>query len=265
MSYLFNFSDTKSILSTDISPPLYLDQNKEYGIGLLYVTGTNSLDNINSNNNHFKITFFFDYRQEYDVYITPGMYEFKELVTAIHNDIRSTLLKHDESSANFFKEEILDNIDKISITVNTINQLCTITSDTFAIFFTKKESLGSVLGFPETNEENPIPLNFEPPEGTIYTRTGSESVHMVTNSAIHIHCNLVEKAYINGKLTHLLYSLPMTEASGFTFNKAPKDIIYLPITTKLISRIELELRNQSGHLLDFKKDLITIFLHLKQL
>jgi len=75
----------------------------------------------------------------------------------------------------------------------------------------------------------------------------------------------VEKAYINGKLTHLLYSLPMSEASGFTFNKSPNDIIYLPITSKQISRIELEIRNQSGHLLDFKKDLITIFLHLKQL
>ena len=264
MSYLFNFSDTNSILTADISPPLYLEQNKEYGIGLLYVTGTNSLDNITSYNNNFKVGFKIETKvYEFKISVSPGIYEFRELVQAIRRDLKLALEKIFGTSDTEFNK-IIDASEKINITVDNNTQLCTINSFPFAIFFPKEKSLGSVLGFPQTNELNPllIPNN---PSTTIYTRVGSESVHMVTNSAIHIHCNLVEKAYINGKLTHLLYSLPMTEASGFTFNKSPKDIIYLPITTKLISRIELELRNQSDHLLDFKKDLITIFLHLKQL
>jgi len=263
MSFLFNFSDTTSILTADISPPLVLDPDKEYGIGLLYVTGTNSLDNITSHNNTFKVGFEIKTKiYQLDIFVSPGIYEFEELIQTIRKDLKSTLKKNYEADSEF--NEIINASEKIKITVDNNTQLCTIESEPFAIFFPKEKSLGTVLGFPQTEEINPLlsPTSSSKP---IYTRTGTESVHMVTNSAIHIHCNLVEKAYINGKLTHLLYSLPMTEASGFTFNKSPKDIIYIPISSRIINRIELEIRNQSGHLLDFKKDLITICLHLKQL
>ena len=37
MSYLFNFSGKTNTLTADISPPLVLDPEKEYGLSLIHI------------------------------------------------------------------------------------------------------------------------------------------------------------------------------------------------------------------------------------
>ena len=149
------------------------------------MTGTNSLDNITSYNNHFKVGFEIKTRiYELDIFVSAGMYEFQELVQAIRKDLKSALEKRYGTTDSEFRE-IIQASEKIQITVDNNTQLCTIDSKPFAIFFPKDRSLGTVLGFPQTEEYNPL-LSPIIPSKPIYTRTGSESVHMVTNSAIHI-------------------------------------------------------------------------------
>lgn len=255
MSYLFSFTDTSSILATDITPPLILDKNKDYSVGLLYFTGTNSLDNVTINNNILHIVFKDTLLYINYIELTPGMYEFNQLCEAIRKAIYNLVKQIRPDNTKLLQAAL-----NIKFEVDPITQLCTISSKPFLFLFPPFRSLGKILGF-ETSTLTA--QDYDKPG--VFDQTGTEVLHMVTTSAIHISCNLVESAYINGKLTHLLYSLPLTEGYGFMFTQTPKDIIYLPITSRLINRIELEIRNQNGILLDFKQDQLTIFLHIKEM
>ena len=52
---------------------------------------------------------------------------------------------------------------------------------------------------------------------------------------------------------------------GYKINEVPSDVIYLPINTRIINNISVNIIDQDGKLINFRGETITIRLHLKKI
>ena len=79
-------SNNSSDLSFHIYPPINLNSNKQYEIGLVGLTMYNSIPNIDNTNNVFK----FQYKgKDYEITIPHGAYEISSLNDFIKKEINS--------------------------------------------------------------------------------------------------------------------------------------------------------------------------------
>lgn len=121
------------------------------------------------------------------------------------------------------------------------------------IDFTQKDSIGSLLGF---KKERLL---------KIHKHISEEPVNIFTINCIQIECNLIANSYANNSQVHILHSFYPLSPPGFKIIEQPANIIYLPINTRFISEIVVKISDQHGKLVNFKKELITVRLHLKEL
>jgi hypothetical protein len=81
---------------------------------------------------------------------------------------------------------------------------------------------------------------------------------------IKIECNIVTGAYHNNKLVHTIHEFSPSVPAGFKIIEIPQNVLYMPVSTKIISNIKLKLVDQDGELVDFRGEVITIRLHLRK-
>lgn len=121
------------------------------------------------------------------------------------------------------------------------------------IDFERPGTIASLLGFkteklsPNIRHLSDVPINI--------TKVNS----------ICVNCSLVQNSFLNNTPVHILHMFYPNVAPGYKIIENPSNVIYLPINTRYIDEIELKITDQSGELLNFKGDLITIRLHLKKL
>lgn len=117
MSFTLSISSKTSVLSSNFSPPLQLENG--YECALLYLSTFNSIPNIDSTNNKFH------YGDNEMIEIPEGTYELQDIADYIKSKIQNATLT-------------------LSSNNNTLKTTIFCTKD---INFKKSESLGNLLGF----------------------------------------------------------------------------------------------------------------------
>lgn len=230
MSCTFTLTGNESILYAIISPPLILDERKEYVIGLTNFACYNSIPNVESCNSKFH------FGNGAVISIPEGSYE----ISDIHKQLQKSLKAHDPTRSI-----------KLSLNGNN-NTLKTEIKCNEEVDFTQADSIGPLLGFEAKKlEANKL----------------HESDHL-TNifnvNVINIDCNLVSGAYSNGRQVHTLHQIIPNVPPGYKIVETPANVIYLPLSTRIIDTINIKIADQDGRQLNLRGETVTVRLHLKQ-
>lgn len=231
MSYTFTLSGRSSTLSTRIYPPIILDKSDVYVLGLIDFVSYNAIPNVDSSNN----IFHYDDRE---VEIPEGSYEVNDLEKYINNSLIEK------------KKEVDKTVLILRANNNTLK--CEIKCNK-TIDFSKKNSIGPLLGF------KPRILEAD----TRHTSDFPIAIFKV--NSICVECNLVTNSFNNENPVHILHMFYPSVPPGYKIIENPTNVIYLPIKTQYIDEIVLKISDQDGNLVNFKRELITVRLHLKKI
>jgi hypothetical protein len=225
MSYSFVLSGNSAILTADFHPPIYLEENFEYVIGLINFETFNAIPNIDETNN----LFIYDTNREYR--IPPGSYEIDDI-----NNVLQQQLDLDHIYVKLFANN---------------NTLRTHIKTGVPITF-RKGTIGNILGF--KNKE--LEANLE--------HISDYPAEIIKVNSINIDCSIAEGSYLNGDPVHIIHQFFPSVAPGFKIIESPQNIIYFPVTVKIIDKITLKIVDQEGQLINFRGETVTIRLHLKK-
>jgi hypothetical protein len=225
MSFMLTLTERASELHSTIFPPVLLNDGK-YEIGLLSIDTYNSIPNVDITNHAF------NFGNKEVIYIPTGTYEveaiFKYLQRKLHEH------KHDftyETNLNTFRTSIQCSVD---------------------IDFTKHNSVGPLLGF-----HNRVLIAHK-------KHISDVIVDIFRVNIIDVHCNISSGSYTNGVPSHSLYAFAPKVGAGFKIHEVPSDVIYLPVDAKQLDDIYIKLVDQDGNLIDFRKERITVRLHIRK-
>lgn len=224
MSYTFTLFGTSSVINQSFYPPIKLDDESDYVLGLINFGVYNAIPNVDITNNKF----------HYDdkiIEIPEGSYE---LV-----DINKYIKKKVESGVN------------VDIVANNNTLKCELKCNHY-VNFEPQNSIGRLLGFkPQKLKAN-----------TSYTSDFPVSIIKV--NAICIECSITTNSYSNSKSVHILHEFFPRAPPGFKIVETPNHVIYLPINTREISSLTLKIVDQDDNLINFRQEVVTVRLHLKK-
>lgn len=228
MSLTFTLHGRKSILSENYYPPIELDPNFEYCIGLVGFYSCNTIQNVDKFNNTFV------FRKEDGNTITekvpPGAYE----ITGIEK---------------YLQKKLGENVISMVPNNNTIK--CEIKSQ-YGIDFTVENSMRKLLGFsakylePNILHESDEPVSIQ----RVYT--------------ILIDCNVITGAYYGSMPSHTLFHFAPTTPPGYSINIEPSRVRYLKVNKHVIDNITLVILDQDYRMIDFNGEKIVVTLELKK-
>lgn len=228
MSHLFTLSANDSVLSARINPPIILNENNYYSLAFIDFASYNSIPNVDSSNNMF---FYGDHEE---LELPEGSYEIQ--------DIEKYILENVNQKEN----------DKLILSMkannNTLKSVIKCNKD---IDFGVGKNLGKLLGFKPQILKKDV------------RHTSDYPINISNVNSICIECNLVTNSYNNERPVHILHAFYPTVPPGFKIVECPSNVIYLPINTKRIDEIIVKITDQDGKLINFRKELITVRLHLK--
>lgn len=226
MSFTFTFTGTTSVLRAEFNPPILLDKTTEYVMGLTSFESFNTIPNVTSENNQFQMG------NIPRIYIPEGSYEISDISKYI-----SSQLNH-------------KNREDIHIKANN-NTLKTVIKGTYDIDFTINNSIGPLLGFTSRHLSANIHHESDYP------------ANIIKINSLLIDCNITTGNYKNGMPAHVIHQFFPNVPPGYKIIECPLHITYLPISTKTISEITLQILDQDGKLVNFRGETVTIGLHLK--
>lgn len=230
MSFTFALSGDSSVLSYNFNPPLYLDDDINYEIGLTNFETFNSIPNIDNTNNTFK----WGEKYEHAVEIPVGSYNIDDII----NYMTNAIIEEDDDAVIRITPDI--NRSKVIIRTNK------------KITFDVENSLGPVLGFHKrklNDNDNNI---------------SDDIVRISKVNSICIDCNIAGGSFFNGKPVHLVHQLYPVVPIGYKIVETPVNIIYFPVNVKTINNITIRVIDQEGRLINFRRETITIRLHLRK-
>lgn len=226
-SHVFVLDGSSSILISNFIEPIFLNSNSEYVMGLTSFESFNSIPNIDETNNKF-------YYGNEEIIIPVGSYEIND----IENLLRLKL------------EETGDTILTLKANNNTLQ---TYLKCNKSIDFTKENSIGPLLGF----DRKILSANT--------THKSDHPVNILKINTLCIECNIIKGSYKNGEPCHIIHHFFPKVPPGFKIIEAPENVIYLPINVNTITNITVKILDQSGNLVNFRGETVTVGLHLKQL
>lgn len=214
-----------SILGVQYHPPIELNPQKHYVIGLVELYTFNSIPNIDNSNNKFYI------EKEEPITIPEGSYELEDINRYLNKELTKKGISLSLESNN-----------------NTLKSIIRCSKN---IDFTPVNSIGKLLGFTsrilEANKSHQSDL----------------SVKIFKINSIRVQCNIATGSYINQRADHTIHEFFPTVAPGYKIIEAPLSVIYLPINVKSISYLEIRIEDQDGHLINFRGEEITLRLHIR--
>lgn len=249
MSYTFTLSAKESVLSTNIYPPITLDDNETYVLGMIDFVTYNTIPNVDESNNKFH---YRDGKDVKEITLPEGSYEIEDIERYINNQLanNSKAVKKQTTSSNTIVKEQEDTGLRIKPNLNTLKCEISWNKD---IDFTTDNSIGSLLGFDkQTLKKHSRHVSNHP-------------INIFKVNAICIDCNLITNSYTNSKQMHIIHMFYPSVPPGYKIIEHPNNVIYLPINTRRIDNILLKILDQHGNIINFKEELVTIRLHLKKL
>lgn len=227
MSFTIALSANSATLQADFHPPIYLDPNISYVVGLTNFETFNAIPNIHYNNNKI----YFGKNNEF-LTIPTGSYEM--------NDINKYL------QTEFQKRDISFNLYANNNTLKS-----TIVTSTDIIF--KKGTIGKILGF-----------NDGVVQGDKVPRMSENPAEIIKVNSLCIDCSIAEGSYLNGKPVHIIHQFFPNVSPGYKIIESPQNIIYFPVTVNVIDKITIKIVDQDLNLVDFRNETVTIRLHIKE-
>ena len=151
-------------------------------------------------------------------------------------------------------KEIIRQIPNKAITVkpnkNTLQSILTI-ADHYIVDFTIQNCLASVLGF----------------DKRVYRAGVHVSQHIVNIlriNSILVNCNIITGSYLNGKQVPVIANFFPNVRPGDKIVYSPVNVIYVPVTVDVISRLTSWLTDQTHTALNLREEQLTIRLHLRE-
>jgi hypothetical protein len=267
MSHYFLLQGKSSTLKVEIFPPIELNANEQYVLGLDYFACVNSLKNITTQNNEF---IYYTGLQKQDFETFERLNETNEIITDedSYNRLVNYFVLHGprvqkhsiklEPGAYEYQGLLKliwenGNIEKngFDVQLQENGKFKFLMDGSVAIDF-KQSGFNELFGATKK----------------IYWTTSTTAAENEYNiwdiSTLQIFCNLIEGAFINGKRTHLLYSFPLIDENGQLIVEKPNHVLYFPINTNVISSIVVEVVDQKHRKVDFGPEELTVALHLKK-
>lgn len=239
--YVLVFTGDTSEISCDIYPPIELNQNIKYQIGLLSLDTYNAIANIKTNINDSFTMGLGDLNLP--ITIPQGCYEVA--------DIKQIML---DSMVEAYVQKIFGTdapMPQLELFVNPVTNRVRLHSN-YNIDFGVPRNFAKILGFLvkkyEANKRYDAPLR----------------VDINPSPTISVECSIASGAIRNGVITHGIYQFVSDVAPGYMLSLSPTNIIYHPINSYIIDNIILKLVDTRGNLIDFSGENITIRLHLKR-
>lgn len=250
-SNTITLTGNSSKLCCNIFPELELDEKSEYSCALLELTTYHSIPNIIEGvNSAFYFYMVYDVLVEkYDasnggkedvmkqIDLPTGCYEAAEILDFIKQRI-----------ADFgfsFEYEIDKNTFKTKIKCST------------ALFIGNNLSnniLKTVFGYTQS--------------GIILKDKQIESkdiIKIADQDVVRVECNLASGSYVNGENSHTIHEFATYKVGvGHKIIERPKNLIYLPVTTKRLNYIEISLVDQNGTPINFRGETVTCRIHIKR-
>lgn len=224
-SLTLTLSGTSSTLEAQYFPPIELTQHKNYVLGLVELLTFNSIPNIDIDNNKL-------YVGKEVIVLPTGSYEIEDI-------------------DNYLREVLIHKGISFSLQPNN-NTLRSIIKCSQDIDFRPSDSIGSLLGFtPRLLSANLIHSSDLP-------------VTILKINALRVECNITSGAYINGQLVHTIHEFFPAVPPGYKIIEVPSQVIYLPITVKSIDYLQIRIVDQDGRPVNFRGEIITIRLHIKE-
>lgn len=230
MSLTITLDGTTSDLQAFYTPPIILE-GRNWEIGLIDFHTYNSIPNIDETNNAIVIG-------DHVLQVPTGTYEIEELGQYINSELRA--LKNAPEETNFVK-----------IRGNNSTMKCEIESE-LEIDLSLDRSLAPILGFePRVLHPGKIHISNRP-------------VDIVKVNDIRIECNIASGSFVNNRPSHFIYGFYPDVPPGYKMIQRPSTVIYHPIVTNIISYLRIRVLDQNHQLINFRNELITIRLHLRQ-
>lgn len=228
MSFTIALSAQSATLKSDFHPPIYLDPNAEYVIGLTNFETFNAIPNIDETNNKI---FYGSSGKDY-ITIPPGSYEIQDLNRYLEGEFN-------EKSITF----------KVFPNNNTLKSVIRSTTD---ITF-KDGTIGKILGF-----------NNGTVKGDGFDHMSDNPAEIIKVNSLCIDCSIAEGSYLNGKPVHIIHQFFPNVRPGYKIIESPQNILYFPVTVKVIDKITIKIIDQDGQLVNFRNETVTLRLHIKK-
>ena len=184
MVQTYIMSGMKSDFTTKYSPPISLDESKQYEAALPSIDSFNSIPNITNLNNVLK------YLKDNGVtwvtiQLNTGSYD----LSAISNEIQRLMVINRDYDPN------ADNPYYVAITANLseLKSIVHISNDSYRIDFNVPNYIGSVLGI--TNEKIGMGNNESP-----------NIVNIIQVNSILVNVDIISGSYVNGSASPTIYS-----------------------------------------------------------
>lgn len=228
MSIILTLYSNSSLIEQSYFPPISLDDSESWSVGLVHFSTFNSIPNIDTSNNILRLG-------PHVIEIPEGAYEIEEL-----NEFLSSELKK------------LDSKQTISIKGNS-STLRTEIKSSLPIY---ESSLWSSLGFGFGKRKDPLEPNV--------VHESDSGVKISNVHDIRIDCNIARGSYINGVVSNSIFGFDLSVPPGYKISLNPQSVIYHPVCVQAIDNLMVKIVDQSGKLVNFRGEHITIRLHLKK-
>lgn len=213
-------------LNINLNPPIYLDPNRKYVLGVIGMETFNHIPNVTRDNHTFA------YRKDdvlQRIEFPIGTYSAKDILQYLRDQMGQDAL-----------EIILNN-----------NTFQTKLKCNYDIDFSVTGSIGRLLGF-----HNKIYKRNQ-------WHTSENHIQIINVNALTILCSICGGSYKNGQESHIIQQFFTTVPPGFKVVEKPSQPIYLPILTNTITEIVLQIEDENGKPVNFNGELVTLTLHLK--
>lgn len=224
-SLTLSLSGRSSLLEAQYFPPIELSPSKNYVLGLVEFLSFNSVPNIDTGKNKF-------YAGGEVIALPTGSYEIEDI-----------------------EKYLQDVLGRKGISLNlkpNNNTLRSLLKCNRSVDFRPADSIANLLGFaarelsPDTTHSSDLP------------------VAILRVNALRVECNITSGAYINEHRAHTIHEFFPAVPPGYKIIEVPSQVIYLPITVKVIDHVQLRIVDQDGELVNFRGEIITIRLHIKE-
>ena len=231
-SHYIQVNGKKSTIQTVFSPPITFPSGCTYELACTGVETYFSFPNIGEHNNTIRVKI--KDRSWRTLQIPTGSYELSSINTTLKRLIE---VKDDKSfclsANNSTLKSILTLGDKTEVDFNVDNSLCTV------LGFEKKKYSG--------------PKRFE----------SENIVSILRVNSILVNCDIVKYSTRDGISAPVIYDFFPLVGPGQKIVSRPRNLIYLPLTLNVISRMTVWLTDQNGEELDLRGENVSVTFHVR--
>ena len=231
---------TSDNFTVDFEPPIVLDIDKQYSIGLVACDLWNSWFNVSTSNNQFR---YYNGTEWKEIVVPAGAYSIED----INSEISRVMEEIGDYDSNNKKSNII-----ITANYNTGKTRIEILNS-YEIDFEIENSLRTILGF----------------ESKKLTRNGihdSENNGVITTvQSLLLHCSVATGSYLNGSMSDIIYAFSVDQPPSSLLSIKPFRIFHIPIQRcHQISRIGMRITDQDNNSIDLNGERVTYYLHVKE-